>query len=198
VRRALLGALVLACGAAAAQPAAPTLRLHGSIEKADATSLVVRERDGRLIPLVYAADARITEVVLIDPAAIQSGTFVGTTAIPGLDGSLSAVEVHVFAEAARGTGEGHRTSDLQPGATMTNATVTAITSAANERTMTLHYKDGEKTIRVPNGIPVVTMQSADKSLLVPGAKVIVTGLMQNGQATATRIQVGRNGFTPPM
>ena len=135
---------------------------------------------------------------IIDPAAIQSGTFVGTTAVPGADGSLSAVEVHVFPEAARGRGEGHRPWDLQPGSTMTNGTVTAITPGATDRMMTLRYKDGEKTIRVPNGVPVITMKAADRSLLVAGAKVIVTEQMRNGQAVATRVQVGRDGFAPPM
>jgi hypothetical protein len=71
--------------------------------------------------------------------------------------------------------------DLQPGSTMTNATVTTVTSGPNERTMILRYKNGEKTIRVPNGIPVVTTKAGDKSLLVVGAKVILTGQMQNGQ-----------------
>jgi hypothetical protein len=140
----------------------------------------------------------VVEVSAVDPSAIQSGTFVGTTAVPGADGSMSAVEVHVFPEAARGTGEGHRPYDLQPNSTMTNATVTSITSGAGSRTMTLRYKDGEKVIRVPDGVPVVTLTPGDRSLLVAGAKVIVTEQMQNGQPTATRVVAGRNGFVPPM
>jgi hypothetical protein len=198
LNRTLVAALIIIAGAAAAQAAEPTVRLRGTIEKVDATSLVLKERDGHVISLVYADDLGVSEVVPIDPAAIQSGTFVGTTAVPRPDGTLSAVEVHVFAEAARGTGEGHRPWDLQPGSTMTNATVTAITPGPNDRTMTLRYKDGEKTIHVPNGVPVVTMKAGDKSLLVVGAKVIVTEQMRNGQAVATRVLVGRNGFAPPM
>lgn len=194
----LAAALALATGAALAQPAPATMRLRGVIEKSDATSLVLKERDGKTIALVYAGDLGVNEVLPIDPAAIQPGTFVGTTAVPGADGSLSAVEVHVFPEAARGSGEGHRPWDLKPGSTMTNATVTTITAGANDRTMTLHYKDGEQTIHVPNGVPIVTVKAADKSLLVAGAHVIVTEQMRDGQAVATRVLVGRNGFSPPM
>jgi hypothetical protein len=137
-------------------------------------------------------------VLSVDPNAIQEGTFVGTTAVPRADGSLCAVEVHVFPEAARGTGEGHRPWDLQPNSTMTNATVTKPTAGNNERTTTLRYKDGEKTIRVPNGVPIVTMKPGDRSLLGTGAKVIVTEQVVNGQPVATRVPVGGNGFEPPM
>ncbi|MDQ2735057.1 MAG: hypothetical protein M3Y55_08735 [Pseudomonadota bacterium] len=196
-KRMLAAMLLFVAGAALAEQA-PTVLLRGTIEKVDATTLVLKERDGRIIPLSYADDFSVNEVLPIDPAAIQSGTFVGTTAVSGADGTLSAVEVHVFPEAARGRGEGHRPWDLLPNSTMTNATVTKITSGPNERTMTLHYKDGEKTIRVPNGVPIVTMKPADRALLVAGAKVLVTEQMRNGQAVALRAQVGRNGFTPPM
>jgi hypothetical protein len=198
LKRALLLAGLLLAGTVAAQPAPPSVRLRGTIEKADAASLVVKERDGRVIPLVYADNLAVSEVVPIDPSVLQSGTFIGVTAIPGPDGSLLALEVHVFPETARGTGEGHRPWDLQPGSTMTNATVATVTAGANDRTLVLRYKDGEKTVRVPNGVPVVTMRPGDRSLLVAGAKVIVTEQMRNGQAVATRVQVGRNGFAPPM
>lgn len=173
------------------------MRLHGTVEKSDAASLVIRERDGRQIALAYADNVAITQIAPIDPAALQAGNFVGTTAVPGADGSLSAVEVHVFDESARGSGEGHRPMDILPNATMTNATVTAITSGPNDRTMTLRYKDGEKTIHVPNGVPVVTMKPGNRSMLVAGAKVTVIEQMRDGRAVATRVQVGRDGYTPP-
>jgi hypothetical protein len=189
--------LALAAGAVLAQPAGTT-RLRGTIERASGDALVVKGADGHVTSFGYGPDLRVTEVMPIDPSAIQSGTFVGTTAVPGADGSLSAVEVHVFPEAARGTGEGHRPYDLQPGSTMTNATVASIASGPNERTITLRYKDGEKKIRVPNGVPIVTLQPADRSLLVSGAKVIVTAEAQSGRSVATRVIVGRNGFAPPM
>jgi len=192
-----LAMLALFTAAAFAQPA-PTTRLRGSIEKVDATSIVIKERSGETMTLALPDNLAVNEVLPLDPGAIQSGKFVGTAAMPGADGTLAALEVLVFPEAARGTGEGHSSWDLQPGSTMTNATVTAVTSAANGRSMTLRYKDGEKTIFVPDGVPVVTLQPGDRSLLVPGARVLVTAQNRDGKPTALRITAGRNGFAPPM
>ena len=192
-----LAALALFSAAVLAQPAA-TMRLRGSIEKVDATTIVIKERNGETMTLALADTLAVNEVLPLDPAAIQSGKFVGTAAMPGTDGTLAALEVLVFPEAARGTNEGHSPWDLQPGSTMTNATVTAVTPGAKGRSMTLRYKDGEKTILVPDGIPVVTLQPGDRSLLVPGARVLVTAQTRDGKPTALRITAGRNGFAPPM
>jgi hypothetical protein len=198
MKNVLLAGLALSCAAALAQPAQPTSRLRGTVENLDANTLVIKERNGATMTLALADNFAVTEVLPIDPGAIQPGTFIGTAALPGADGSLSALEVLVFGEAQRGTGEGHSAWDLQPGSTMTNATVATITPGAKGRTIVLHYKDGEKTIVVPDGIPVVTLKPGDRSLLVPGAKVIVTSQLRNGQPTALRATAGRNGFTPPM
>jgi len=191
-----LAVLALFSAAAFAQPA--TTRLRGTIEKVDAISIAIKERNGETITLALPDNLAVNEVLPVDPAAIQSGKFVGTAAMPGSDGSLAALEVLVFPEAARGTGEGHSTWDLQPGSTMTNATVVAVTPGAKGRSMTLRYKDGEKTIFVPDAIPLVTLQPGDRPLLVPGSKVIVTAQNRDGKPTALRITAGRNGFAPPM
>ena len=194
----MLAGVAIATALGAAHAADTPIRLRGTVEKVDAKTLVVRAQDGKVVPLALGDAVRVDEVLPVDPNAIQEGTFVGTTAVPRADGSLSAVEVHVFPESARGTGEGHRPWDLRPNSTMTNATVAKITAGSNDRTMILRYKDGEKTIRVPNGVPIVTMKPADRSLLVTGAKVIVTEQVVNGQPVASRVLVGRNGFEPPM
>ncbi len=198
MKNALLLALALCATSALAQGSPPTTRLRGTIEKIDATTMVLKERNGQTMTLAIADDLRVSEVMPIDPSAIQSGAFVGTAAVTGADGKLSALEVLVFPEAMRGTGEGHSQWDLQPGSTMTNATVAEVAPGAKGREMTLRYKDGEKTIVVPEGIPVVTLTPADRSLLVAGAKVLVTAQVRNGQPTALRATAGRNGFAPPM
>ena len=198
MKNAVLLVLALFTATAIAQPAPATMRLRGTIEKVEPNSIVLKERNGETMTLAIADNFTVGEVLPVDPATIQSGIFVGTAAMAGADGSLSALEVLVFPEAMRGTGEGHSPWDLQPGSTMTNATVTEIVPGAKGRTRTLRYKDGTRTVVVPEGIPVVTLKPADRSLLVPGAKVIVTAQMRDGQPTALRAIAGRNGFQPPM
>jgi hypothetical protein len=194
----LLAALALCSAAVLAQPAAPTTRVRGTVLKVDSASLVVRDRSGETMTFALADNFSVSEVLPIDPTKIQQGSFVGIASLPAPDGTLAALEVLVFAESMRGTGEGHSPWDLQPGSQMTNATVTTVAPGAKGRTMTLRYKDGEKSIFVPDGVPVVTLKPGDRSLLVPGAKVIVTAQVRNGQPTALRVSAGRDGFQPPM
>ncbi len=196
----LIAALAL-CSASAlvfAQASAPTVRLRGTIEKVEAGSITLKERGGEVVQLVVTDATPVSEVLPIALADIKAGSFIGTAAMPQADGSQLALEVLVFPEAARGTGEGHFPWDLQPQSTMTNATVADLVAAGDGRTLTLKYKDGEKTLRVPANVPVVTFQPGDKTLLVPGAKVLVTAKEVDGKPTALRILAGRNGFTPPM
>jgi hypothetical protein len=185
---------------ATAQPAPPgqPLRLRATIESVDAASMTVRERGGEVVRLALDDKLTVSEVLPIELSALKAGAYVGTAAMPRPDGTLEAIEVHVFPESARGTGEGHRPWDMQPGSTMTNATVADLAAAPQGRRLTLTYKDGTKTLIVPEGVPVVTFKPADRSLLVPGAKVVVTAELRDGQPTALRVLAGRDGFAPPL
>ena len=195
----------LAATVAFAQTSAPTVRLRATIEKIDATSITVKERSGEVITLVRPVNMDVSEVYPLALADIKPGSYIGTAAIPQADGSQLALEVLVFPEAARGTGEGHRPWDLRPESTMTNATVADLAAAPSSvpggQKLTLKYKDGEKTVIVPPGVPVVSFKpgNADQqALLVPGAKVMITAQEKEGKPTALRVIVGRNGFAPPM
>ena len=119
--------------------------------------------------------------------------------MPQADGSLSALEVHIFPEAMRGTGEGHYPWDLRPQSTMTNANVDDVVSAVEGNTLTLKYKDGEKKILVPATIPIVTYVPGDTNDLKPGAKVFIIAVKQaDGTLQGRAWRVGRDGITPPM
>ena len=200
---ALCGALALPQAASAQAGATPPVRIRGTIVFADAKSLVVRDRSGEVVSLARPADMPVSEVYAIKLADIKQGSYVGTAAQPQADGTQKALEVLVFPEAARGTGEGHFPWDLQPQSTMTNATVADLAAApasvkGGGQQMRLSYKGGEKTLLVPAGTPVVTFRPGTEALLVPGAKVLVNAQERNGTPTALRVLAGRNGFTPPM
>jgi hypothetical protein len=199
LRTCLVLPLLLVTGASFSQtPPVPTQRLRGTVVSCADGALVIAERSGESVRLTLDAKFAVSEVLPIELAAIQPGSFIGAAAMPQADGTQRALEVLVFPEAARGSGEGHFPWDLQPGSTMTNATVADLASSAEGRTLTLRYKDGEKTLLVPLGVPVVTFKPGDVGLLVPGAKVLVTAQLREGQPVATRALAGRNGFTPPM
>ena len=191
-----ISALVVA-SVAMAQSAQP-MRLRATIEKVEPGFITVKERSGEVVKLVLASDLAVTEVYPIDIGDIKADSYVGAAAVPGKDGTLDAVEVLVFPAAMRGAGEGHRPWDLMPEATMTNAAVDGLSSSPNGRTIKLKYKDGEKTLNVPLNVPIVTIKPGDNSLLVTGAKLVVTAELRDGKPTATRIIAGRNGFAPPM
>ena len=179
--------------------AAPkTLFVRGAIESVEPSVLVIKPRSGDVMRVKVADDLVVSEVFPVDIATIQPGSFVGTTAMPNADGTLQALEIHVFPESGRGSGEGHRPWDLKPQSTMTNATVSHIVTGVKGRQLTLIYKDGEKTVIVPENVPIVTYRPGDRSLLKPGAKVFVSVTSSDGQLQATRIMVGKDGFTPPM
>lgn len=188
-----------------AQAPAPTARLRATIEKVEPGSITVKERSGEVITLVRLADMEVSEVYPLALADIKPGSYIGTAAMPQADGTQVAIEVLVFPEAARGSGEGHRPWDLRPDSTMTNATVADLAAAPSNvpggQKLTLKYKDGEKIVIVPAGVPVVSFKPGkmdEQALIVPGAKVLITAQEKDGKPTALRVVVGRNGFAPPM
>ena len=184
--------------AIAQQPPTPT-RVRGTIEAVDGDVLAVKSRGGDDVRLHMAGDINIVGITKIALSDIKVGSFIGTTTVPGPDGSQDAVEVHVFPEAMRGTGEGSRPYDLRPNSTMTNATVADSVVSNDGHTLMVKYKGGEKKVVVSPETPVVTYVPADKSDLKPGAKVIAfMKKLPDGSLETNRVSVGRDGLTPPM
>jgi hypothetical protein len=183
----------------AQKPPVPT-RVRGAIESVNGDILTVKSRSGEDVKLHMTADMKVVGIIKISMADIKVGSFVGATTVPGPDGKQNALEVHVFPENMRGTGEGSRPYDLRPNSTMTNATVTAESVAANDgHSLMVKYKDGEKQVEVLPDTPVVTYVPADKSDLKAGAKVIAfMKQLPDGSFETNRVSVGRDGLTPPM
>jgi len=193
--------LCLVAGAVLAQtPAAPpTQRIRGDVVALDGLNLQVRSRTGELQTVQLAENYAVTAVVKIGIDRIVPGAFVGTATMPQADGTQRAIEVLLFPESRRGSGEGHYPWDLQPGSMMTNATVADVVTADQARRMTLKYKDGEKTIVVPPEAPIVTFEPGDRAMLAPGAHIIVTAAKQpDGSLTASGVAVGKDSLVPPM
>jgi hypothetical protein len=192
------GAAVLAAAGTSWAQSARTARVRATIDSVNGGSLMLTTRSGQKLTVAFASDTAIVEIVPIKLEEIKPGSFIGAAAMPQADGTQRALEVHVFPEAMRGTGEGHRPFDLQPQSTMTNGTVGAVTGSVG-RTLTVSYQGGEKTIVVPPDTPVVTYEPGSPALLVPGAHVIVMGTeASDGKISATRIAVGKDGLVPPM
>jgi hypothetical protein len=177
-----------------------TARIRGTIEKVDGNVLSIHSRDGENVTLKLDDDFSATAVVKASLSDIKANTFVGTAAMPLPDGTMKALEVHIFPEAMRGSGEGFREFDLQPKSTMTNAAVTGIVDSTDGRVLTLTYKDGEKKVIVPTNAPIVAFEPGKKEDVKPGIGIIVFGAekLPDGTLRAKRIIIGRNGTNPPM
>jgi hypothetical protein len=180
-----------------------TVRVRGTIERVEGQTLLVKSRDGAELKVVLADNALVVGIVQASLSDIKPGTFVGVTGMPQPDGSQKAVEVHIFPEAMRGTGEGHYPWDLRPQSTMTNGNVEHVeqtVTGVNGQTLTMKYKDGEKKITVPPDTPIVTYVLGDKSELKPGTKIFIAAAkkLPDGTLQAPRVNFGKDGLTPPM
>jgi hypothetical protein len=196
---ALVLSLLVSCLAFAQAPAAPTQRIRGDVVSIDGLALRVKERSGAMLDIKLSDNYVVASVAKVGVDAITPNAFVGTATMPQSDGTQTALEVLVFPESGRGSGEGHYPWDLQPGSMMTNATVAEVVAMGPSRRMTLRYKDGEKIIVVPPNTPIVTFESGDRAMLKAGAHVLLTAVRQpDGSLTATRVAVGKDGLVPPM
>ena len=199
LRRALL---VFTAAATCSTPlwAQETRRVRATIEKVDGSTLSVKTRDGEDLKITIADKPVFMAIVPATLADLKPGTFVGSGATPGPDGNLVAMEVHIFPEAMRGTGEGHRPMDGPPQATMTNANVEVSVAGVDGQVLTLKYKDGEKKLLVTPKTAIVAYTPGDRAELKPGIKIFIAAAQKqpDGSLQATRISYGRNGLTPPM
>ena len=199
IARFLLASVLIAaaCVGAPAQQAS-TVRLRGTIEKAEGNTLTLKPATGDAVTLALAEKAQIVAVVKSSMADIKEGTFLGSAAMPQPDGSQRALEVHIFPEPMRGTGEGHRPYAPVPGSTMTNGTSGAPVAAVDGSSIMVKYKDGEKKIVVPPGTPIVRYEIGSAADLKPGVHFTVLAATKKPDGTyeAARINVGRDGAVP--
>jgi hypothetical protein len=193
-----LGLMLAASTSFAQQP--QTVRVRGTVEAADGPMITVKSRDGQSYKIKLTDNAVVRGIVKAPLSDIKENSFIGVTGMPQADGTQKAVEIHIFPEAMRGTGEGHRPWDLVPSSTMTNATVAQMVKGVSGDEITLKYKDGEKKIVVAPDTVIVTYVPGDKSELKPGAKIFIAAANKKDDGTleAPAVSVGRDGVAPPM
>jgi len=175
-------------------------RVRGTVEKVEGTTLHVKTRDGEDLVIALAERPVFTAIVPASLSDLKPGTYVGSAALPGPDGTLQAIEVHIFPEAMRGAGEGHRSWDGADRATMTNANVETAVAGVDGRVLTLKYKDGEKKLLVTPQTAIVAFAPGDRAEVGPGTSIFAIATQQQGGGAlqASRISYGRDGLTPPM
>lgn len=201
LRAIAVAALLLPSYALAQQsPVSSTTRVRGTVENLDGETLHVKSREGADVTLHMAQTASVAGVAKMSLSDVKVGSYIGVTSLPDADGTQKAVEVHVFPEAMRGTGDGTRPWDLKPNSSMTNGAVDDRTVAGNDgHTLTVKYKGGERKVLVTPETTVVTYVPAARSDIKAGTPVFAIATKQpDGTLDVARLSIGRDGLAPPM
>ncbi|MFL5041349.1 MAG: hypothetical protein ACJ8FM_01065 [Xanthobacteraceae bacterium] len=201
MRRTILAAaaaLAVATALSSASAQQQTMRVRGTIEKLDGNTLMVKSREGADLSVTLTDNVQVVGVEKAALSDITVGSYIGSAAMPQPDGSQKALEVHIFPEAMRGTGEGHRPYAPVPQSTMTNGTVGNAVTAVEGHAVNIKYRDGEKKIVVPPDVPVVRYVIGTKADLKPGAHFTIISATKkpDGTLEAARVNVGRDGVVP--
>lgn len=189
-------ALLFATAAFAQQPS----RIRGQIEKADGGILALKTRDGAVVDVKVADDARVAALVKASLADIKTDSFIGIAGMPQADGSIEAFSVHIFLPAQRGVvPDRHGPWDAKPGSTMTNAVVESSVTEKSGQVLMVKYKDGEKKIVVTPTTVITAVAPGNKDELKPGAQIIImaSDKQPDGSVLAKTLYVGRS-LTPAM
>ena len=199
VQRALATvSFALICIATPATAADDTVRIRGTIESVEGPVYVVKNRDGAELKLTVTDNPLFVAISPSTMADIKPGMFVGSAGMMQADGTQKAIEVHIFPESMRGTGEGHYDWDLKPQSKMTNANVEQTVAGVDGQLLSVKYKDGEKKLLVTPETVVVTYVPGNKDDLKPGTKIFVSAAKKqpDGTLQTPRITYGRNGAGP--
>jgi hypothetical protein len=184
--------------------------LSGTVVSANASTIVIDTSSGRMT-VSYNSKIRFFEVSKSSLNDVTDGSFIGTAVAPQPDGSFTSTEVHIFAPALRGTGEGFTQmgdsgKHMMANSTvhtvaapnmMANSTVRTVGSTAGGKTITMTFPSGTKTIHIPSNVPVTYIEPGTMAMLTPGAHVRVVALVNGKALTAKFVLVGKNGMVPP-
>jgi hypothetical protein len=197
IRRMFAASFALTCIILPAS-AQETVRIRGTIERIEGPVYVVKNRDGAELKLTLTDNPLFVAIVPAKMSDIKPGMFVGSAGMMQPDGTQKAIEVHIFPESMRGTGEGHYDWDLLPKSKMTNANVEHAVDSVDGQVLSVKYKDGEKKLLVTPETVVVTYEIGKKDEVQPGTKIFVAAAKKqpDGTVQAPRITYGRSGQAP--
>jgi hypothetical protein len=197
-RRVLAGASLMSICMVLPALAQETVRIRGTVERIDGPVYVVKNRDGAEVKLTLTDNPLFVAIVPAKMADIKQGMFVGSAGMMQPDGTQKAIEVHIFPESMRGTGEGHYDWDLLPKSKMTNGNVEQAVTGIDGPLLSVKYKDGEKKLMVTPETVVVTYEIGRKEEVQPGTRIFVAAAKKqpDGTVQAPRITYGRNGQGP--
>ena len=174
-------------------------RVVGTVDKLDSNNLMVKANDGQPVTVVLDDNAVVFGVEKRTLADIKPGDYLASGGVKGTDGKIHAVEVRIFPETLRGTGEGQRAWDAKPDGVMTNATVGTVSQSPVGGVIHVKYKEGESEFTVGPEVPIVAYVAGDRSLLKPGAAIFTVAQKKpDGTLTTGRVTAEKNGVKPPM
>ena len=175
-----------------------TMRIRGTVERVDGPIFVVKTRDGAEVKLTVTDNPLWVVIVPSKISDIKPGMFVGSAGMMQEDGTQKAIEVHIFPESMRGTGEGHYDWDLLPKSKMTNGNVEQSVVGVDGPMLSVKYKDGEKKLVVTPQTIVVTYEMGKREDIQPGTRIFVAAAKKqpDGTLQTPRITYGRNGDGP--
>jgi len=200
LRRLLIASTIVAfCSTSAF--AQERMRVRGTVEKVDGSTLMVKARDGSDMRIAVTGDKPV--YVALEKASladVKANAYIGVTSMAQPDGSLKAIAVHLFPDGARGTAEGHMAWDLQPQSLMTNATVETSVAGVDGQTVMVKYKDGEKKVIITPQTSIVRMVPGNAADVKAGTKVIIFAAVKgsDGGWSTQRVTYGKDGVMPPM
>ena len=175
-------------------------RIRGQIEKADGSTLSLKTREGSMLDVKVADDARVAALVKASLADIKNDSFIGVAGMPRPDGSIEAFSVHIFLPTQRGVvADRHFNWDAKPGSTMTNAYVESSVTEKDGQAVMVKFKEGEKKIIVTPTTAITAVAPANKDELKPGTQIIIMAAdkQPDGSVLAKTLYVGRS-LTPAM
>jgi hypothetical protein len=175
-----------------------TVRVRGTVERIDGPVFVVKARDGSELKLIVSDNPLFVVIVPGKMSDIKPGMYVGSAGMMQEDGMQKAIEVHIFPESMRGTGDGHYDWDLLPKSKMTNGSVEQAVTGVDGPVLSVKYKDGEKKLVVTPQTVVVTYEMGKREEVQPGTKIFVAAAKKQADGTllTPRITYGRNGEGP--